>query len=286
MSSRPRIRSTRLLAIILVSACILVITIDYKQGDKGPLEAVGRTALGVMSPLQKAVSKVTHPIGNFLTAVTSLPKLKQERDDLAAEVASLKAQRAAASNSLLELQRLQALLELQQSIDRPSTAAHVISNGVSNFEWTLTIDKGADQGVMVNDAVVTNAGVVGRVVRVSGGAAEVRLITDPSEGVAGKIEIGSGPGQQGVVVGQGDQNMRMDLIDPETPTQDLNNKTVFTVGWAIQGRTNVYPPDRPIGTVVRVLESSGDLAKQVEIAPLVDLSAVDVVLVIHHPQGV
>ena len=286
MSSRPGIRSTRLLAIILVTVCVIVITIDYKQGEDGPLEMVGRVAMSIMSPLQEAVSTVTRPIGNFLSAVTSLPKLKTENAELTAEVESLKAQQAAAANSLTELQRLQDLLGLQQSIDRPSTPARVISNGVSNFEWTITIDKGANDGVMVNDAVVTNAGVVGRVVRVTGSAAEVRLISDPSEGVAGKIEIGSGPGQQGVVVGQGDQNMKMDLIDPETPTKDLNNKTVFTVGWAIQGRTNVYPPDRPIGTVVRVLESSGDLAKVVEVAPLVDLSAVDVVLVVHHPEGV
>lgn len=274
------------MAIILVAICVVVITLDYRQGPTGPLEAVGRTAVGVIAPIQEAVSKVTRPIGNFVTALTSLPTLKRENAELQAKVDQLEAQLSASSSSVVELQRYKELLDLQQSIDRDSTGALVISSGVSNLEWSLTIDKGSSDGVQVNDAVVASRGLVGRVIRVSGGAAQVQLITDPNEGVAGEVYLEEGRVQHGVVLGEGDQNMTMDLVDPETPTKDLINKPVRTIGWAIAGRTNLYPAHIAIGTVVRVLESAGDLAKQVEIAPAVDLSSVDTVLVIHQPEGV
>ena len=43
-------------------------------------------------------------------------------------------------------------------------SATVISNGVSNFEYTVTIDKGSSDGVLPNMAVISAGGVVGRVI--------------------------------------------------------------------------------------------------------------------------
>ena len=72
-----------------------VITLDYRQGDGGPLAGLGGAASGVIAPLQRGVTAVIQPVGDFFRGSPNLPSLAdenerlQERDDaLAAQVAS------------------------------------------------------------------------------------------------------------------------------------------------------------------------------------------------------
>lgn len=264
--------------VCLVIACLVVITVDFRQGDKGPLEGIGRTALSVITPFQEAMSKITRPIGDFFSALVSLPSLKKENDELRERNAYLESQLSAAADLQAQVAELEKDLELAEQIGGGEpTGAFVISNGVSNFEWSITIDKGSDDGVQVGDAVVVSAGLVGRVVRVTGGSADVQLITDPDSGVAGRI---GDTRETGVVMGQGERDMKMEGIDAAVPSAQLEGKIVKSVGYRIGDQSNVYPPGIPIGVVSRVLDSAGALSKYVTIAPVVDFSALDVVLVV------
>ncbi len=278
MALKPRARNARLLMVCLVIVCLVVITVDFRQGDKGPLEGIGRMTLSVITPFQEAMSKITRPIGNFFSALVSLPSLKKENDELKERNAYLESQLVAAADLQAKVAELEKDLELADQIGSGEpTGAFVISNGVSNFEWSITIDKGSDDDVQIGDAVVVSAGLVGRVVRVTGGSADVQLITDPDAGVAGRI---GDTKETGVVLGQGERDMKMEGIDAAVPTSQLNGKIVKSVGYQIGDQSNVYPPGIPIGSVSRVLDSAGALSKYVTIAPVVDFSALDVVLVV------
>lgn len=267
--------------VTLVSICLLTITVDYRSGDKGPLEGIGRLGLTIITPLQKAVAGITRPVGDFLSAITSLPTLKQENDELRAELEQAKAALSAQSGLQAEIAELTKLLDLPLTQERRTTGATVISNGVSNFEWSITIDKGSSSGIHVDDAVVAAGGVVGQVVRVTGGAAEVRLITDPGSGVKALVQ---GYDESGVVLGNGENDLRMELVDVGDSTEGLSGKIVETAGYAVGDPTaqlrNVFPRGVPIGRISRVLPSDGDLTKFVEVAPSVDFSSLQVVLVV------
>ena len=91
MAARSGPRNTRLLVVALVVASLTIITIDYREGDSGPLAAMGRTARTFMAPLQEAVTNVTRPVGNFFSGVAHLPSLAQENTNLKAQVADLQA---------------------------------------------------------------------------------------------------------------------------------------------------------------------------------------------------
>src|SRR6266508_3724281 len=82
MALPTRARSARLVVVALVAVSLLTITVDYREGDNGPLASLGRIALTVMSPLQEVVSKVTHPIGNFFSTLVRLPAIRRENEDL------------------------------------------------------------------------------------------------------------------------------------------------------------------------------------------------------------
>jgi rod shape-determining protein MreC len=280
---RPRARNPRLLMVLLVVASLVTITVDYRQGERGPLEGIGRASLAVITPLQKAVSKVTRPIGDFFSALGKLPELQEENERLRAELDQAQAQLAKQASDAALIDEYEALLELQErKIDRASTGALVIANGVSNFEWTITIDKGIDDGVRVGDAVVASRGLVGQVVRATGSAADVRLIIDPDAGVFGQIAATK---DRGVVLGQGDSDMRMRLVSPSTPPNELNNRVVETVGYAEGPFTNVYPKGLAIGTISAVKESAGALDTYVTVAPAVDFASLDAVLVVHQEEA-
>src|ERR1700750_954895 len=103
MALRSRPRRTRLLVVTLVSVSLLTITLDYKEGDSGPLAGLGRTALSIVAPLQEGVTRLTRPIGNFFSAVTQLPSLRDENERLQDELAQARNQGALTETQLHEL---------------------------------------------------------------------------------------------------------------------------------------------------------------------------------------
>jgi rod shape-determining protein MreC len=278
MALQNRARSTRLLVVTLVSISLVTITVDYREGDSGPLASAGNTALALISPLQEVVSKVTHPIGNFFSTLVRLPSIRRENQDLKDQVAALEAQVNLGTADLNRLHQLEGLLGLQESIGSKvqTTAAQVISSGVSNFEWTIWIDKGSAQGIAIDMPVVAPAGLVGHVVRVSANASVVQLIIDPDSAVAGRLDV---TGKTGLLTGAGEQDMRMGLVD--TTTDVGPDERVVTAGYRIPGvATSLYPPNVLIGTVSRVLPDSAALEKFITVRPAVDFSTLDLVLVV------
>jgi rod shape-determining protein MreC len=276
---RNRARSTRLLVVALVSASLITITVDYREGDSGPLAAAGDAALSLISPLQEAVSRVVDPIGNFFTTLLHLPSIRRENVELRQRVAELEAAGATYRAGQERLAEAEALLDLRESFGPriQTTAAQVIANGVSNFEWTIEIDKGSSDGIAVDMPVVAAAGLVGHVVRVSPGSAVVQLIIDPDSAVAGRLDVS---GETGLLEGEGESDLRMTLVDASASVEP--DETVVTAGYRLlQGAAqSLYPPNVLIGTVSRVMTDEAALEKFVTVRPAVDFSSLSLVLVV------
>lgn len=278
MALPNRARSTRVLVVTLVAISLVTITVDYREGDRGPLASLGRAALTLISPLQEAVSKVTHPIGNFFSTLVRLPSIRDENERLRNRVAQLSGEIATNMADENRLHELEALMGVEESLGpKVSTeAAQVIANGVSNFEWTVTIGKGSNQGIKPDQAVIAPGGLVGHVVQVAPDSAIVQLIVDPDSSVAGRLDVSSATG---LVTGEGDQDMRMGLVDPATEVQA--GEQVVTAGFRIPGvAQSLYPPGILIGTVSRVVPDAAALERFITVAPAVDFSSLDIVLVV------
>ena len=95
MVSRSGPRSARLLVVGLVAVSLAIITLDYRQGDAGPLASMGRAAQTFMAPLQEGVTTVTRPVGDFFSGIAHLPSMARENQDLKEQVATLQTQVAA-----------------------------------------------------------------------------------------------------------------------------------------------------------------------------------------------
>ncbi|MBI3647962.1 MAG: rod shape-determining protein MreC [Actinobacteria bacterium] len=267
---------------VFVSASLATITVDYRQGESGPLAGLGRQALAVMAPMQRAVTSVVRPVGDFLTGLAHLPSLEAENQRLREENASLRAEAGLITAVEADKQRLTDLLGVANTLQSSKpVAAQVIGNGPSNFEWTITIDRGSDDGIQLNDPVVAGPALggapllVGHVIRVAPNASDVQLLIDRSSFVGSKL---ADSGATGLVQGQGQDDMQMTLVDPsvEAPLNEL----VVTSGYKIAGEQSLYPPGIVIGQVSRFVPATNDLQAFIMLRPAVDFSRLQYVLVL------
>ncbi|HSL12294.1 MAG TPA: rod shape-determining protein MreC [Actinomycetota bacterium] len=279
MAIRPRPRSTRLLVVTLVSVSLAIITLDYRGGTTGPLAGLGRVAKAAIAPMQEAVTSVTRPVGNFFSGVANLPSLAEENRQLKEELAETRAIAVGAQRDASENEELRDLLGLQDI--RGGVPALVIGNGVSNFDWTITIDKGASDGIANDMPVVAGspeaARLVGKVIDVTADSAEVQLILDPDHAAAAEI---AGTPAVGVIKGRGDQDLVMEDVDPDLSEMLGGDDNVFTLGYVVDGQPGVYPSGLLIGQISRVAPEPNSLQLPIEIRPAVDFTTLNAVLVL------
>jgi rod shape-determining protein MreC len=269
----------------LVALSLAIITLDYRQGDAGPLAGLGRAAQAFMAPMQEAVTTTTRPVGDVFSGLAHLPSLERENQDLRVQVADLQGEVVINAQAQAQLAELRDLLGLQTSLDPTSVPAVVIGNGLSNFDYTITLDKGSNDGIALCQPVVTGSAdaprLVGQIVSVTPISADVQLLIDRDFAIAGELATS---GETGLVVGRGDRDLDMQGVPPGTdfPAGE-EPEHVFTVSYEVQGQQGRYPPGLLIGQVSSVHEGSNALETDVSVQPAVDFSALEFVLVLQTP---
>jgi rod shape-determining protein MreC len=276
---RQRPRSTRLLVVVLVSISLAVITLDYRQRDSGPLAVAGDAAKAFLAPMQRAVTAVTEPVGDFFSGLAHLPSLANENARLREENAALVAERQVIAAQRQDYEQLQDLLGLRGALDPTAVPAHVIANPVSNFEYTVTIDKGSSDGIEPWQPVATGSAdapmLVGRIVSVTPVSSVVLLLIDREHKTPATI---GDTGEAGLIEGQGASDLRMTLVRSGTLVE--GGDPVFTQGYRLVGQEGLYPPDMLIGEVSRLVPSENETQQFVEVRPAVDFETLQFVLVL------
>jgi rod shape-determining protein MreC len=277
---RQRTRSARLLVVTLVAASLAIITVDFRAGDEGPLAAAGRVTSSAIAPMQRAVSNVVQPISTFFSSLAELPSLASENEELRRQVDDLKTVQQLNQELARRIETLEQLLGLQ-TITPHTIAARVIGSGVSNFEWDITIDRGSADGIQVDMPVVTGASdgprLVGRVIRVTPISSVVQLMIDPDFAVAGRLSTSQ---EAGLVMGRGEEDLRMGHLRAGIEVSETEPESVFTVGYEVNDQPGLYPAGILIGTVSRAFSEPDAVESFVTIRPAVDFSTLEDVLVI------
>jgi len=186
------------------------------------------------------------------------------------EAAQVEAQR---QRALADRTRsLEQLLDLRDRANVTTTAAEIIAAGATPDFRTLTIDKGTNDGLRPDLAVIAPAGVVGRVVMPTRRAAKVQLLIDRNAAAGAIVERSRA---QGVVVGVGGDRLRLEYVSElaDVVVGDL----VMTSG--IDG---IYPKGFAIGRV-EIVEKSGSAYTRIIVRPTVDFTSLEEVLVVLPP---
>jgi rod shape-determining protein MreC len=279
--SSPGPRRTHSLLILLVLACLTVITLDARGGSSSPIEPL-RTAVGnVIGPVESASAAAARPFSELGGIFRDNRSLRHQVATLTAENSQL---RTAGEVAPLERQRLAELDKLTHTAADTGyslVAARVVGVGPSqSFSRTVTIDAGTSSGVRADMTVLNGDGLVGRVIRATRTTATVLLIVDSSSVVGGRLgsnlEIGNVSGR-GTLSGKG--SLDLDLVDNSvTP---VRGDVVVT--WGSQHGVP-YVAGIPIGRVASVYSTPRDQALHAILIPSVDFTALDVVGVVV-PRG-
>jgi rod shape-determining protein MreC len=263
----------RLLLLAFVALSIVVITLDFRQGDSGPLERAKEISSAIVTPIQKGLTSVFRPVGNFFSSISELSSLRSENSDLKATVQELETQSAEAQSVLDENERLKDLLDLDESyptLDR--VAATVISNSPANYKWAVTIDRGSEDGIAPDMAVVDPDGLVGKVIDVDSHTATVLLLIDPQAAAKARV---LGTGYTGAIRGNGSSRaLSLEYIE----TDALVNLNDFVVSAGYD--EGVFPANIPIGRIISVSGEEAATDQRIEVDPWVDFTALDFVEVI------
>ena len=158
--------------------------------------------------------------------------------------------------------------------------ATVVGKTPNIWYSTVKIDKGESAGVHVNDPVINDEGLVGKVAQVASDGAQVDLITDSSMGVSARIGTGDATGLVQPKVGEPN-----DLLLQYLPanTQANAGEYVVTSGTVAAPDESLYPPGLLIGQVTSVNEESA--YKSVNVHPIANLHNLDIVQVLTAGAG-
>ncbi|MCA9408504.1 MAG: rod shape-determining protein MreC [Candidatus Omnitrophica bacterium] len=167
--------------------------------------------------------------------------------------------------------RLEQLLEFKRSLLYSSIAANVIGREPSQWNSSVIIDKGTNEGVKKGAAVVNAQGVVGKITEVSSSYSKVILLTDPQFSVAALIQR---PRETGILTGTLRQNVcRLRFL--EGGSNMMPGDMVIT-----SKLSSTFPEGLILGEIEEVIYSEGKLSVEAMVKPAVSLSQIEEVLVI------
>jgi rod shape-determining protein MreC len=220
-------------------------------------------------------------VGGFIDKLVNADKYKQENEELKAALTEMYKQTMDYESLTQENERLREMLELKEENEDFvfSEPCDVIARNANDIYGGFTIDKGSDDGLSVNDPIITSIGLVGRVTSVAPNYAQVTTLMSSQVNVGvytmrtkatGVIENDLATAEKGMCL------MSDILKDADIQEGDI----IFT-----SGKSGLFPDDILVGTVVEVYDDSNGLSKHALIEPAEDFFGVTTVFAVTDFDG-
>ncbi len=235
----------------------------------------------VLTPMQKISSKVTDK------AISVLPKEKKSYDEYEKEIQNLKS----------ELRRMRTILVDYYDVKRENAqylkfydfkkqnkslnfkTAEVIAKDPNDLFFGFTLDKGTSDGISINDPVITENGLVGRVASISKHSCKVKTILSPEYKI-GVIDKASG--DSGVIIGKkslaNDNKTAMMYISAQNKMSQ--DDIIVTTGLG-----GICPRDLPVGKIKEIKNDDYDSSFFAVIEPFDDIKSLIDVFIVTEFQG-
>jgi rod shape-determining protein MreC len=227
-------------------------------GHPDPLLAGIRTLL---FPFQVATARLEGSLSTAWSWFFTGKRLQNENARLRKEVARLQMENQDLQTAAGEAARLRTQLGFAQRAGRSPLAAEVIGWLPSSRFDTITIARGARDGVKVGAVVRTPDGLLGQVSDVSLVSSQVMLLTDASSGVGARV-VRKGEGKGVGIVQGGGRGRPLELVYLKREDDVRPGDRIVSSGYG-----GVVPPDIPIGKVVSVTEDRARFLKAARVAP-------------------
>lgn len=230
----------------------------------------------VFNPVRQAFTAVSDRIGQGMDTIINAQEYYNENQELRAQIGALNSQLVEYEDTKEELTELRKFLGIKE--EHPdfvhSAPCHLISYVTNDPYGAFVIDRGREDGISVNDPVMTGEGLVGVITEVADSYATVRTVLSPDLSIGA---VCNRTKDMGIVEGNlryaADGRTKMIYMD-KTMTMQQGDLVITA------GSSGLFPRGCVIGNVEETgMEESG-LSAYAVIRPAVDLERITSVVVL------
>ncbi len=236
--------------------------------DQAKFLSLPKTGLSYLTtPIQYGFYKTGQAVQNQFSFIFSARFAALENKALQKQMGELISENAALRKQLTETK-----VQAEQSAYLDPRTYKTITARPIGLSRYLSIDKGSNDGINLNQPVVFRDNFLGVVNMVGEKTSSVLLITDPDSKIAA-FSINKEGKAKGVITGQFGSEILMDKIlhDEKIAIGDL----VYS-----EGLEKSLPRGLVLGQVKEVLTRENEIFKQAKLKPIFDLKDLDIVFII------
>lgn len=263
-----------LLATIFIAAGLSIISFQYSDN------AVKSVWSAICAPIQKVTTHVADFAGKLFEDSKSVDEYESEINRLKSEIEALRRQLVNYTELENENKKYAEYMQIKKSNESLKFApASVISRDTNENFYGFMINQGSSSGISVNDPVITNAGVVGKVVSVNLFSAKVATILSPecNIGAAERTTLDSGVINGSIKLA--DQNLVKMLYIPAQTKMPLDGVVITT------GLGGVFPRNLIVGRVKELKNDDYSSSRYAIVEPFQDIRTIRDVLVVTSFDG-
>jgi rod shape-determining protein MreC len=239
------------------------------QVKAGRLTFMEKPVLAVSGFFERVITSPFRFAESAVTGYVFLIHTERENGRLKEEIGQLKLENSITSELIIENERLRELLGFRKLHPPASVMAQVIAKESSPSSRTVTINKGADDGVQKDMAVIAPIGIVGRVQAVLSGTAKIILLTDPGSTLAVRVQRNR---EEGLLEGK----IITCALKYVSYYADIQEGDLLVTS----GLDGIYPKGLPVATVTKVTRHEASAFQTVVAEPTVRFSRLEEVLVL------
>lgn len=260
--------------LLLVATVAQLILISVQVQSKSGVPVFQEVTFGVFARIQGGTWGALRSVRDVWSNYVWLQGARSENETLKRQVGELQIQLQQKEALAARSTKLEELLRLQTNTSLPTVAAEVIAGNPNPGMLTMTIGRGSADGVQGDMAVITPAGLVGRIVgQPAAHASRVQLLIDRNAAAGALVERTRAGGM--VVGSDRDPPLTMDLVSNLADVKP-GDKVIAS------GVDGIYPKGFAIGWIESSERGSG-LYRALTVRPSVDFSSLEEVLVVLVP---
>jgi len=253
---------------------VLGLAVQVKRGvDAENTRLIRIWAVDLITPFESALVRVQDAGRGVWHNYFFLRGVRAENRQLKEQIEQMRLEQVRLSEDAAQAHRLQSLLAFKEQVIAKTVPAQVIGSSGSDLSRSIYIDKGSNDGLAADMAVITAGGIVGKVLRVYPSSSLVLMINDQTSGVGAMLEKSR---LQGVLKGTADGMVVLERVMSDE--QVVPGETVLS-----SGGDQIFPKGLPVGTVSKVSPGK-EMFLKIQVKPAADLSRLEEVLVVTEKQ--
>jgi rod shape-determining protein MreC len=245
--------------IVAVVAATAILLSDRRETFKAEAYGVSRKASDtVLAPVGDVLAAPGRWTGAGVDTLSDYFAAGSQNAQLKAQLKEMKQWRDVAIALKDENARYKTLLGLKTDPPIPMVAARIVTDSRGPFADTRLANTGAEHGVKVGNPVMSENGLVGRVIGVTSGASRVLLLTDIASRTPVMIDRTNA---RAILTGDGGPNPRLDYLRGHDPIREGDRLLT-------SGDGGVVPRGLPVGTAVKGLDGRWRVVLASDKAPI------------------